>query len=484
MVILAAGGVIWLPWEEFGAPLLAILAAGGIAFLLLRFDTPGEERPFVLRLVLSAIAVHSLAAAVYRLLLHGPLMDDAIGYDKVGAVLAGLNGPNPQPGDALGSLSWLTPYLFPRMVGQLYGLLGRSPGAVVALNILFGACAVCLIYRLAALLLGPVTARWAGWLAVFYSGFWLFSVMGLKDALGIFLLLLFLRLLYGLWDRMLRPGSGGGKALQILLLAAALAAVSGVAGEIREYVTPILVVTTASFLLVWSGRYQRRWVTVAICAAAVAAGILLWSRIAAYPLVRVSLSAESGLGQVVEVPPTESVGQLAGWILQNPAAFGKYILLSTLSTLLAPYAWSIPLGLAGGPPFSPYTVAMPGMWLWYACLPFCVMGLFSAWKRSKGDIFPLLVFTVCLYLLFSLIIPRESRHRDILMPVLLILSAEGWVYCRRFWALGFLFWVPLSLFAAWHLHALGVYAAAMTVAAAVLVAWFFLIRMRPAGGRT
>jgi hypothetical protein len=474
LALLLSLPIVFISWEQFGAPILVLLVFGGAALLFIRLDSAVEERPFTLQLFLSALGIHGLAATGYNLVLHGPLLSDAISYDRIAAVLSGAGGQNIPIDQALGPLAWMTNEIFPNLVAGIFRLVGQSPNAIVAFNIVLGGSSVYLVYRIASLILGPVTARFAGWLAVLYSGFWIFSLMMLKDALGVFLVLFFFYCLYQIWHLLFLPERWSqrmGPGLAWLLF---LAGAWWTAGELREYVKPVMLVAAGSLFLVWIMQIRGRWMALAVVVLAFAAVGLLWPRIAAFHLVPVKVDAGSTLSQYVDVPPTDTVGTLAEWAAANPISFGKYILFATGSTAIAPYAWILPIGRADSPAFSAYSVSIPGMWLWYFCLPFSIPGFFSAWKRSKGEILPLILFTACLFIIFSLLIPRETRHRDMLMPFLLMLSAEGLVFCRSRWPLGLFFWIPLSLFMAWKINVLPVFASAVVVMTTLLVVWFFL----------
>jgi hypothetical protein len=66
-LLAAAGalGLAFLPWETVGAPLFMVLFAGGLALGLALFDSPAEERRFVVLLFLVALAVRLAAAALF-----------------------------------------------------------------------------------------------------------------------------------------------------------------------------------------------------------------------------------------------------------------------------------------------------------------------------------------------------------------------------------------------------------------------------------
>jgi hypothetical protein len=479
--LLLSAAIALLPWEQCGAPILALLVFGGAALVFIRLDSPMDERPFTRRLFIAASVMNGLAALVYNLVLHGPLLSDAVSYDRIAAVLSGAAGGSLPVDQALGPLAWMKYEIYPHLIAGIYRLIGQSPNAIIAIHVILGGASVYLVYRITALLLGPVTARFAGALAAMYTGFWIFSLMMLKDGLSLFLVLFFYYCLYRLWRGMFLPGRrlarlGRGSAWLVLLAGA-----GWLAGELREYVTPVMLAAAGSLILVRILRTSGRAAALAALAVILAAAVLLWPRIAGYHLVAVTVDEGSTLEQFVEIPPTDTVGALAEWAAANPLPFGKYMLLAAGSTAVAPYAWILPVGREDSPAFSAYSVAIPGMWLWYVCLPFAVLGACSAWKRSKGAILPLLVYTVFLFLLFSLLIPRETRHRDLLMPFLLMFSAEGLVCCRSRWPIGIFFWIPLLLFMAWKVHALPALATVIVVATAILAVWFFA-RVRRKGG--
>jgi hypothetical protein len=87
-------------------------------------------------------------------------------------------------------------------------------------------------------------------------------------------------------------------------------------------------------------------------------------------------------------------------------------------------------------------------------------------------------FAAAGFLLFSFFIPRESRHRDMLMPFALLLAAEGLVYSRRWWVLGLVVWIPLIGFIAWKLHSIIPILLAAGLAAAGVLAWHIRMMRR------
>jgi hypothetical protein len=468
----AALAVALLPWETFGAPILIALSLGGGMLALALLDSPAEERRFVVRLLLVAFAVRLAAAAFFYLAIGNDesyIYSDANTYDRVAWVVAQAWHSGAVP--AVGPGGYVQNDIYPLLLAGLYFILGHSLAAAVVVNILFGAAAVYLLYRLGAMLFGPVTARWAGWLAVFYTGFWLWEIMTLKDSLFLFLILLFFLGLFRAWGLLAAAERTPKTLLQAGIWGAAAAAVVALTGELRDY-SPVILVGAAALLaaivFLRSGAWWR-WVLVLGAAAAVI--IPVWGPLMAHELPSIALGSQSTLFQFTEVPHTERVGIFLQWILQNPSAFIRFLALTCFSTLLAPYAWILPGALPEVPRLENYMIAYPGMWLWYLLIPFAIVGTIQALRRTKGEAAPLVFYAAAVFLAVAIFVPREYRHRDMIMPVALLLAAEGLVYSRRWWALGAAAWVPLIGFIAWKLHSVVPILLAATAAGAGILLW-------------
>jgi 4-amino-4-deoxy-L-arabinose transferase-like glycosyltransferase len=481
-VVLAAAGALaiaFLPWETVGAALLSLLLIGGTALALALLDSPAEERRFVVRLFLTALAVRLAAAALFYAWIGGDesyLYSDANTYDRVAWMLA--QSWHGVAGSGAGGAGFVLDDIYPRLLAGLYFLIGHSTAAAILINIALGASAVYLVYRIGATLFGPVTARWAGWLAAFYTGFWLFEMTTLKDALSLFLTLLFFLGLYRLWDYLVVPDRSRERLLRAAAWIAALAVIFFVSGRLRNYLPVIFAGAVATAGVVEFLKAGRLWRWVLVVGSAAVIPILLWTKISAQALPNVALGSQSALFQITDVPETKSVGLFLQWILAHPVGFGKYLILSMFSTLLAPYAWLLPGTLPEVPRFETYMISYPGMWLWYLLIPFSLFGFLQAVRRSKGEVWPLVLYAAAVFLLVSIFTPREARHRDMIMPVALLLAAEGLVYSRRWSSVGLIVWIPLIGFIAWKMESVVPILLAVGIAAAVIVVWHIRIRRR------
>jgi hypothetical protein len=486
MAVIGALAIAVLPWETLGAPVLMVLLVGGAALGWVLWDSPPGERGMVLRLFFAALGVRLLATVLFYGLTHGDpqyLYKDATGYDRLAWILAQAwhnHGILPEP---LGRLGWVVNDAYPRALAALYFVVGRAPGAGVAINAVLGSVSVYLVFRISAILFGPVPARWAGWLTTFYTGFWLWGLMLLKDTLFLFFLLLFFLAMYRLWRLLIPLDLVRAKILRMAGWAVVLILAGAGAAAIRDtssYAGLAMVAAAVSLLLVGFLRSAKlgRW---ALLLAVGTIGLaILWPKIGSFALPRIGVNDQSLLFQAVEVPATDTVSVFLKWIVGHPLGFGRYLLLSTASTALAPYAWIFPGTLPGVTGFDSSMIAFPGLWMWYGLIPFAVLGLIPAIRRTRGDVWPMVIFGAGLFLVISIFIPREFRHRDMIMPFALMLAAEGLVFGRKWWYLGLAFWIPLVGFIAWKLRSpVPLLLAAILAAGAGIVWWAHRSRKQP-----
>jgi hypothetical protein len=484
-LLLGAAGALaiaFLPWESVGAPVLAVLLVGGAALGLALWDSPDEERRFVVRLFLAAFALRLLAALVFTLAVggnEGYLYSDANSYDRVAWALA-QSWRTGVPA-AMGPVEFVADDIYPRLLAGLYFAIGHSPLTAVVINTVLGAASVYLVYRLGAMLLDPVTARWAGWLTALYTGFWLWEMMTMKDALFLFLILLFFMGLYRLWAFLFDPERSARRLLTGAAWALVLLLIFRIAGELRNYMPPVLIASAMLLPLAHFLRAGKVWRWLLVLGSVAAALAVFWPWISSRSLQPVQLGSQSMLGQVTDVPDTKTVGSFLAWILDDPLGFARYMALTTVSTALAPYAWLVPGAVPEVAKFETYMIGYPGMWMWYVLIPFSGFGMVQAVRRSKGEAWPLIFYAAAVFLIVSIFIPREARHRDMMMPLALLFAAEGLVFSRRWWALGMLVWIPLIVFIAWKLSSLAPILLAAGAAAVWVVLWHVrLLRRRDA----
>jgi hypothetical protein len=470
-----AAAVALLPWESFGAPVSLLCVVGSLAFLLALADSNAEDRPFVVRLFLVALGVHLVAWVGFWWLSGGRQtywLDDGRAYDRVGWAWALAWRAGAAMPAELGNLSWMTTDAFPRWVGGLYFLIGHSPAAVLAWQTVLAASSVYLAYRISSLLLGPVVARLTGWLMIAYTGYLLFTVMILKDSLILFLILLSFHAMFRVRETLDRPAPVWQKIIAAAgWLIVAIAAIEGV-DNLRDYTALILIGGWILFACHWLIRSSGKWKATVFFGILIAGVLVLWwasPRILEKGLPPILIAPESTLLTVARPPVAETIGQFLDWAVFHPQNSLPYLLAASASTLIAPFAWIFPGMLPNAPVWSVYFIAYPGMWVWYMLVPFACIGLFSALRRTRGDILPILFFTAAMFLMVAILIPREVRHRDMMMPMALILAAEGVIHARRWAVLGFSIWLPLAGFIAWKMGVLSYFFILVAMAAFVLL---------------
>jgi hypothetical protein len=480
---LAAAGLLaltiaLLPWEQVGAPLGILCLLAACAWLAIRWVEPRANHKQALTLFFGSLFLRLTASGLYAAWVGaGGWLDDAIAYDRVGWALAQAwkTGAELQ---GIGGLEWVANEPFARIVAAVYWVVGHSPAAVIVLNAVLGASAVYLTYRLGSELLGEPVGRLAGWMCALYTGFWVYSLMPLKDSL------IMASTFFFFWT-LQRLTSQAPSAARIIGWGGATL-VAGVAIVVmRDYVFIVAGLGGAVYLFARAVQAKRlRWfLAIGLLALAVAL-FPIARRLADLTLPLGNFGAGSFLsGYFGDLPPSSTVTGLITWGLGHPLSFATYLGLSLTSTVLAPYAWIVPGAIPAAPAFGPYTVGFPGMWLWYLVLPFAVLGVGSSMRRSRGGIAGLLTFAALLLVLFSLTIPRESRHRDLIMPVFLLLASAGLEFDWRLKRLAWFAWVPLLFAAVVKLDAwVPLLASAASAAIVAAMIWIGELRKRRRAG--
>ncbi len=461
------------------APLLVGLCLTGIAIPTILALESSASRAHAFLLFAASWAMRLTASGLFAAWMGSRgWLDDAVAYDRVGWALAEAwrTGASVQN---LGGLEWVAAEPFARVVAAVYWVVGHSPVSIIVLNAFMGSASVYFSYRLGCELLGEDVGRLAGWMCAMYTGFWVYSLMPLKDGLVMVSVLLFFYSLLRLMD-------GKPTASRTIPWAAATLTFGSVVLLMRDYVFIAASLGGLAFILVRAADARRsRWLVGVGLVALGAAAFPVAHRLAGYSIPLGNFGAGSFLSGVFDtIPPSETLAGLLRWTLAHPLLSTAYTSVSVVATLLAPYAWIIPGSIPSTTSFDVYTVAFPGMWLWYLVLPFAVFGVWSGLMRSRGKVAGLLLYAVMLLVLFSLTIPRESRHRDLIMPVFLLLASEGIVHRWRWKRLAWLAWGPLLLAAVVKLQAWLPLAAALGSAGVIaLLLWWSFNRRRDAQRR-
>jgi hypothetical protein len=129
--------------------------------------------------------------------------------------------------------------------------------------------------------------------------------------------------------------------------------------------------------------------------------------------------------------------------------------------LYGPFIWILPSQWKLQLLFTTDYLLYPGMALWYVALPFIIVGLMVVlWGAAVGRetnlaLVGLAVFVV-LYFAQYMTINLSYRHRDIMVPLLMIFAWAGWNYVQTVshWRRAYAgYWLALCALAAGHLLA-------------------------------
>ena len=175
------------------------------------------------------------------------------------------------------------------------------------------------------------------------------------------------------------------------------------------------------------------------------------------PLQTVSGSGAAWPGDrtlIASMPPTAAAS------LESGSRGGVIAVpINLFRRLYGPFIWILPSQLKLQLLFSTDYLLYPGMLIWYVALPFVIAGLLKVmWGAATGRepnlaLVALAVFEL-LYFAQYMAINLSYRHRDIMVPFLMIFAWTGWRYLanvpwrRRAYAF---YWLALCVIAAGHL---------------------------------
>jgi hypothetical protein len=160
------------------------------------------------------------------------------------------------------------------------------------------------------------------------------------------------------------------------------------------------------------------------------------------------------LAAIAYVPPPEQTElRTRRGVMAHP--------IDAFRRLYGPFIWILPSHWKLQLLFTTDYLLYPGMAIWYVALPFVIVGLMVVlWGAAVGRetnmaLVGLAVFLV-LYFAQYMTINLSYRHRDIMVPLLMIFAWAGWNYVKKIsqWRRAYAcYWLALCLLAAGHLLA-------------------------------
>lgn len=426
-----AASAVWAPWYGVLACLVYFSAR-----LLWQFAPP-EDRRFLVLLFLSSMALRAvlLAAAHGWMTWHGnwygyyQTFTTALFGDEGYFTLRAFWMASHWMGWPLipGALreAFLDTYAaeisFLQLLAGWYSMAGYTPVLSHTFNMIFGSLVGVATYGVARTWLDRPVARTAACLVSIYPTLLLWSIVNLRDVLFI------LALLMTAWGLLLLRQKRQPRYLIMVVFGAWVLA--GLKGLMMPALLTALVLGWG-----WFGR-PFGW---KVCAFAIGAGIVSISSALSYDLLN---EFRAVLNQLVffhkgffmsggwvyrlmpesfyQLPPTTMLSW--GEIFRDFGLGWIYFLLSPL-----PFPWE----LAGKRLYM-----LPLSVLWYGLLIFAIVGLRLGYQRRQV---PVQIITGYL-LIFGTVIAMYSgnvgtviRHRDMLTPLILILSAVGMHEVREY----------------------------------------------------
>jgi hypothetical protein len=404
-VIALGSAVLVFVVLNFGssAPFHAMLLVGGL--LLTYFLVPQGDRSSLIAAYIVAYALR-LAAVLW---LHsmsptGLLMLDDIAYDQQGRAaaanwsLAGLQ---------FAATDFGTSHIgYPLSIGWLYATFGGSVLSAKLLNAFAGALTIPLTYLLTREITpDPATARIAAWLMALFIYDVLWAGFLLKDTV---LLMLFS------W------------ALLSLL-------------RIRK---PRFLLNLTIFLFLMLVLTYFRFYTVGVVAAAIlvaGVSVLAGKYVTLYPdrrLYTVALLLMSTFGIVLLIShyadtiglltyytsSVEQINSTGSTFLEFKATpdFALSFAKGAVVYMLGPFAWVFHnVDWIG-------TLAYPGMYLVYACLPFFLIGCIKLWKERRWSAYVVL-YCFVLYAVIEIFVNQSGERQRMMSDGLFVICAAiGW----------------------------------------------------------
>ena len=399
----------------------AVLLCTGLAAVagFYSYKRPNDGT-FLLRLFVAGLLVRIvIGLAIFTFRGQDFFGGDALTYDFFGnAQLLGWGGDKysqllanqfVRGGEGSG---WGMVYL----VAAVYGLVGRNLLAVQLMNSVFGAATAIIIYLCAQQVFkNSRVARVAGIAVAFYPSLVLWSAQGLKDGPIVFCLAAAILCTLKLGEKL--------SPKYMLILSCALLALIA----LRFYVFYMIAVAIVGAFVI-----GMQEVTATSFVRQLTAVILLGL---AMTYIGVTRSAGAQL---------ERYGNLQGLQrsrsdqARSESGFGRDVDVSSTSGALS----TIPLGVVYLL-FAPFpwqitslrqSITLPEMIIWWASVPFLVLGLWFAIKYRLRMISPILIFTVMLTLAYSVFqgnVGTAYRQRAQLLVFYFIFVAVGFVLVKE-----------------------------------------------------
>ncbi|MFV2006555.1 MAG: ArnT family glycosyltransferase [Longimicrobiales bacterium] len=381
----------------------------GVTLLLLRREPDRSARGWLMKLIMVALLLRLAAVFVVYYVAPSPYFFalDMINYEREGELLS-LHWQGLAPAPILQSSRQIA---YPYINAFFHYLLGASTMGTAVLNIFAGAWTAVLTFMLGREMLNERVGKVAAVLVAVYPSLVLWSVLNIRDALTT-LIVAFIVLV--------AVRSPKRRVRSLIVLAGALVVLS----TFRDYMG-VLLLAGIGMGTVAAVRRGRVGTTMVVGTA--------------LTLVLVLMAVRFGMFSVEVIEdPLASAAQLRTGLQQGAGSvFGagadtgtvggalRFLPLGLAFFLFAPFPWAVTSSLQ--------LVTLPEVFLWYALMPFTVMG-FRAVMGSKSRQ-SLVVISVLMVILVTYALVEGNfgtayRHRAQVMPLFFLFTAAGAVQYR------------------------------------------------------
>lgn len=383
--------------------LLPLLLVAAVPLLNFGWED-AQQRRRALQLFAWALLVRLALTVVTNALLDpNTLAPDQVRYHYAGSFLAAE-----WHGEVDAPPGWFlfpgNPYYY--FVGTLYYFLGTSMLLPKLVNAVLGALAVVGLYRITARIATQRAAMIAGTFAAIFPSLVLWSALAIRDAPVVLGLVLCFDAVLD-WGTRKRMSAWLVLALGLFLVA-----------TLRDYLANLLLASLLMAAVAGQGRSispRRFLVSVSVLVLLV---IGLREMGVIEPLVeQVSLEGLESARQRLTIGSSAfgegaDVGSLGSALLHLPVGMAYF--------LLAPFPWSVESSLQ--------FAALPEVFVWYALVPFVVIGVRHAFAEHGARLASLFLFITTVTLTYSLVegnVGTAYRHRAQILIFFLAFAGVG-----------------------------------------------------------
>jgi hypothetical protein len=300
---------------------------------------------------------------------------------------------------------WQIGYVY--LNGAFARLLDDPTWAMVVLNTFVAFWTVILAYLLARACFGVVAARITAVLAAVFPSMVLWSVLNIRDAVTTMVVTAVVLLGVRIYQ--------DAKTRDVVFLLIGVLALS----TLRDY---MLVLVLAGLLLGFVSALRPGRVGSTLVGGVIVVLILLFALEQSETLTREQLEAPlrsaSSLRQGLQVGAGSAFG--VEYSIETPGDAIRYLPVGLAYFLFAPFPWTITSALQA--------FTLPEVLLWYALVPFLVIGLGGIVRRDSAAsmlLIGVLVVTVSSYALVEGNFGTAYRHRAQVMPLFFVFISHG-----------------------------------------------------------